>query len=180
MVVNAVAPWEGQLIWVGTPNGGVSQQNGQEWKSVEFALKYIDMRLQEKHIVFSAFGLDIVNRILSFPIGTHVRVTWSPDARSAQQQDGSVKWYGKFSAFGITNIQQTATQVAAQPAPQGYPAATPAQPAPVYQPAPAYPAYPAQPQQAYRQPAPQQFAPPASPAYQELTKPEQDDDLPAF
>ena len=149
MVVNAVAPWEGQLIWVGTPNGGFSQTNGQEWKSVEFALKYTDMRLQEKHIVFSAFGLDIVNRILSIPIGTQVRVTWGPDARSSQQQDGSVKWYGKFSAFGVTAVQQTATQVVTQPS-----------------------------QQVYQQPAPQQFAPPASPAYQQLVRPEQEEDLP--
>lgn len=112
MVVNAVAPWEGQLIWVGTPNGGFSQQTGQEWKSVEFALKYTDMRLQEKQIVFSAFGLELTNRILSIPLGTTVRVTWSPEARPVQQQDGSVKWYGKLSAFGVT------AQQSAQPAPQ--------------------------------------------------------------
>ena len=177
MVVNAVAPWEGQLIWVGTPNGGFSQTNGQEWKSVDFALKYTDMRLQEKHIVFSAFGLDIVNRILSIPLGTQVRVMWSPDARSSQQQDGSVKWYGKFSAFGVNPLLQTAIQTAPQPAQQGYPAANQqAQPAPAFQPNPAHPAY--QPQQVYQQPAPQQFAPPASPAYQQLVRPEQEEDLP--
>ena len=161
MVVNAVAPWEGQLVWVGTPNGGFSQQTGQEWKSVDFALKYIDMRLQEKHIVFSAFGLDIVNRILSFPIGTHVRVTWSPDARMAQQQDGSVKWYGKFSAFGVTNIQQTqqaAPQPTAQPTPQGY-AAYPQQGTAIPPQAPAYQAQPSY-QQPQQRPAPQ-AAPPA-------------------
>ena len=149
MVVNAVAPWEGQLVWVGTPNGGVSQ-NGQEWKSVEFTLKYHDMRLQEKHIVFSAFGSDIVNRILSTPLGTNVRVTWSPDAR--QGQDG--RWWGKFSVFGFTAVQQTApVQQTQQPqfqqqAPQQYPpqgTQMPA-PAPVYQ----------QPVQQYApQPAPQ-------------------------
>ena len=156
MVVNAVAPWEGQLIWVGTPNGGVSQ-NGQEWKSVEFTLKYQDMRLQEKHIVFSAFGLDIVNRILSTPLGTNVRVTWSPDAR--QGQDG--RWWGKFSVFGFTAVQPTAMA----PQPQ---APTYQQPAPQYaQPAPA-PQYPPQgtqmPQQtpAYQQPV-QQFAPQPAP-----------------
>ena len=150
MVVNAVAPWEGQLIWVGTPNGGFSQTNGQEWKSVEFAVKYTDMRLQEKHIVFSAFGLEIVNRILSTPIGTTVRVTWSPDARSVQQQDGSVKWYGKLSAFGVTAVQQTADQPATQPAQQYAPQPPfPQQAAPAPQQAPAYPAQPAYPQPQY-------------------------------
>lgn len=149
MVVNAVAPWEGQLIWVGTPNGGVSQ-NGQEWKSVEFTLKYQDMRLQEKHIVFSAFGLDIVNRILSTPLGTNVRVTWSPDAR--QGQDG--RWWGKFSVFGFTAVQPTA------PAPQPQPQA-PAyqQPAPQY----AQPGTQMPPQaQAFQQPV-QQYAPQPAP-----------------
>ena len=81
MVVNAIAPWEGMLVWVGTPNGGFSQQTGQEWKSVDFALKYIDMRLQENHIVFSAFGIEKVNRILSTPLGTLLRVTFQPTAR---------------------------------------------------------------------------------------------------
>ena len=120
MVVNAVAPWEGQLIWVGTPNGGFSQQTGQEWKSVEFALKYTDMRLQEKNIVFSAFGLDITNRILSIPLGSTVRVSWSPSAR--QGQDG--RWWGKCEAFGVTAVQPQAAplQVAqpTAPAPQAY------------------------------------------------------------
>ena len=169
MVVNAVAPWEGQLIWVGTPNGGFSQTSGQEWKSVEFAVKYTDMRLQEKHIVFSAFGLEIVNRILSIPIGTTVRVTWSPEARSAQQQDGSVKWYGKLSAFGVTAVQQTAAQPTTQPAQQYAPQPQfHQQAAPAPQQAPAYPAQPA----AYPQP---QYAitPQAVPQ-----PPVQDDDIP--
>lgn len=149
MVVNAVAPWEGQIIWVGTPNGGMTQ-SGQEWKSVEFALKYTDMRLQEKNIVFNAFGIDLVNKILSIPIGTAVRVTWSPDARRSNQQDGSVRWFGKLSAFGVQPIQPTQTQ---QP-PQGFPQQGFQQPqyqqgtmqpqSPVYQ----------QPAQQYAQPAP--------------------------
>lgn len=152
MVVNAVAPWEGQLVWVGTPNGGFSQQTGQEWKSVDFALKYTDLRLQEKHIVFSAFGLDIVNRILSTPLGSTVRVTWSPNAR--QGQDG--RWFGKFEAFGVTAVQQA--QPAPQPAPQGY-AAYPQHGTAVPPQAPAYQAQPAY-QQPQQRPAPQ-AAPPA-------------------
>lgn len=171
MVVNAVAPWEGQLVWVGTPNGGFSQQSGQEWKSVEFALKYTDMRLQEKNIVFSAFGLDITNRILSIPLGSTVRVTWSPSAR--QGQDG--RWWGKFEAFGVTAVQpQAVPQQVAQPtapAPQAYPPQ-------------GYPAYPqpgtSLPQQApvYQQPAPPQYQPQGSPAFQALARPDADEDLP--
>lgn len=111
MVVNAIAPWEGKLIWVGTPNGGYNQNN-EEWKSVEFALTYTDGKLQERHILFSAFGVDKVNRILSSPIGTQMRVTFSPTAR---EYNG--KWYGKNDVFGISVIQPQAPQ-APQYAPQ--------------------------------------------------------------
>ena len=155
MVVNAVAPWEGQLLWVGTPNGGVSQ-NGQEWKSVEFTLKYQDMRLQEKHIVFNAFGADIVNLILSTPLGTNVRVTWSPDAR--QGQDG--RWWGKLQVFGFTAVQPTTTATQPQQQFQNY-----QQPAPQYAPQGTQ-----MPQQApmYHQPAPQPIQQPVQPSENDL------------
>ena len=131
MVVNAIAPWEGKIAWVGTPSGGVSQQTGEEWKSVEFVLAYTDSKLQERHIHLSAFGVDKVNRILSVPLGTTVRVTFSPTAR---EYNG--KWYGKNEVYGIT-IQPQA-QAQPQPAPQ-YTQPQYPQPAPVYQqPAPQY------------------------------------------
>ena len=143
MVVNAIAPWEGKIAWVGTPSGGVSQQTGEEWKSVEFVLAYTDSKLQERHIHLSAFGVDKVNRILSVPLGTTVRVTFSPTAR---EYNG--KWYGKNEVYGIT-IQPQA-QAQPQPAPQ---------PAPQY----AQPQYP-QPAPVYQQPAPQYAQPTPSPA----------------
>ena len=123
MVVNAIAPWEGKLIWVGTPNGGFSQ-NGEEWKSVEFVLAYTDSKLQERHIYLNAFGTEKVNRLLSTPVGTMLRVTFQPTAR---EYNG--KWYGKNEVFGINVLQQ---QAPAQPqfAPQG--TAMPPQ-APAYQ-----------------------------------------------
>ena len=146
MVVNAIAPWEGKIAWVGTPSGGVSQQTGEEWKSVEFVLAYTDSKLQERHIHLSAFGVDKVNRILSVPLGTMVRVTFSPTAR---EYNG--KWYGKNEVYGITIQPQAQAQpqpapVYQQPAPQ-YAQATPSPalaPAPAPAPAPIMPPQPAQ------------------------------------
>ena len=128
MVVNAIAPWEGRLVWVGTPNGGFSQ-NGEEWKSVEFVLAYTDGKMQERHIHLNAFGLDKVNKILSVQLGTTIRVVFQPSAR--QYND---KWYGKNEVFGITIPQQTQVQQPQQP--QGFPPYPPTQmppQAPVYQ-----------------------------------------------
>ena len=87
----------------------------------------------------SGFGVDKVNRILSIPLGTTVRVTFSPTAR---EYNG--KWYGKNEVYGIT-IQPQA-QAQPQPAPQ---------PAPQY----AQPQY-AQPQYAQPQYAQPQYAQP--------------------
>lgn len=176
MLVNAVAPWEGQLVWVGTPNGGYSQTNGQEWKSVDFTLKYQDHQMQEQHITFSAFGVDKVDKLLATPLGTTVRVTWSPDTRESRGQDGSVKWWPKLSAFGITVPQSQPGQQPVYPqqqfqqqAPQQYPPqGTPMPPqALVYQ-QPAQRGYPAQ--------QPVQQAPVQNSAWNQLISP--DEDLP--
>lgn len=149
MVVNAIAPWEGKLIWVGTPNGGFNQ-NGEEWKSVEFAISYTDGKLQERQILFSTFGIEKVNRITNMPLGTMLRVNFQPTAR--QYND---KWYGKNDVFGISVIQQ---QVPVQQAPpQGYapqPQYTPQYGTQIPQQAPAFP--PAQPQYTPAQPPVQQ------------------------
>ena len=111
MVVNAIAPWEGKLVWVGTPNGGFTQ-NGEEWKSVEFVLAYTDGKLQERHIHLNAFGVDKTNRLMNMPLGTMLRVTFSPTAR---EYNG--KWYGKNEVFGITTVQpQAAPQQPVSPA----------------------------------------------------------------
>ena len=148
MVVNAIAPWEGKLVWVGTPAGGQSQ-NGEEWKSVEFVLAYTDGKLQERHIHLNAFGVDKVNRLVAMPLGTVLRVSFQPTAR---EYNG--KWYGKNEVFGISIVQPQAQQPA--PAPQ-YGTQMPPQ-APVYQqPAPQYPPY----QQPVQAPAQPPVAPPA-------------------
>ena len=75
MATNAVAPWEGALEWVGEPNEGKTQA-GKEWKSVDFTLKYTDGQMNEKFITFSAFGVERVDKLLSLPIGTMLKVVW--------------------------------------------------------------------------------------------------------
>ena len=160
MVVNAIAPWEGKLVWVGTPNGGFSQ-NGEEWKSVDFVLSYTDGKLQERNIYLNAFGTDKVNKLLSLPLGTLLRVVFQPTAREYND-----KWFGKNEAFGITVIQQQQTAPAPQPQFPQYP---PQQ----------YPQYGTQmPPQApvYQQPAPQ----PQQPVSQAFRALQQDEDLPQF
>lgn len=144
MVVNAIAPFEGKLIWVGTPNGG-NTQSGEEWKSVEFVISYTDGKLQERNICLNAFGVDRVNRILSTPLGTMLRVTFQPTARQYNE-----KWYGKNEVFGINTIQPQAQPQ--QPAPQ-YPPQYPVQGT---QMPPQTPAYQAPVYQQPVQPAPQQ------------------------
>ena len=141
MVVNAVSPWEGQLVWVGTPSGGISQQNGQEWKSVEFTLKFTDTKLQESYITFNAFGLDRVAKLQSLPIGTRLRVTWYPESRRSTGNGGDERWWSKNQVFGITEIREAQTAPAPQPqAPQygqQYPQQGTAMPqAPAYAPQP--------------------------------------------
>lgn len=124
MIVNAIAPFEGELIWVGTPSSGQTRSK-EEWKSVDFVLKYTDGKMQEAHICCNAFGVDRVNRLLAMPIGTTLRVTFQPSAR---EYNG--KWYGKNEVLGISVVNE---QKKEEPKPQ---AEAPAS-APAYTPAPA-------------------------------------------
>lgn len=135
MIVNAVAPWEGQLVWVGMPNGGQTR-DGKEWKSVDFTLKYTDHRMQEKYITFNAFGVDRVNKLLSIPKGTTLRVSWEPDARRSQMSDGSEKWWASFSVFSITQVKEQIPQQGTSMPPQT-PAYNPAGQTGMAQPEPA-------------------------------------------
>lgn len=114
MNVNMVAPYEGVLEWVGAPNGGVSQNSGNEWKTVDFVLKYMDHQMQDQHIVFSLSGVDKVNRLLATPVGTRIRVTWTPGARKWVNQQGETKWFAQYNALGFLAINDN------NAAPQGY------------------------------------------------------------
>ena len=94
--LNAVSPWMGELEWVGDPRTGTSKK-GNEWKSVDFVLKYADPQGNEGKILFSAFGSEKVDKILSAPLGTMVKVMWRPEAR---EYNG--KWFGKLDAYDVS------------------------------------------------------------------------------
>jgi len=79
MAVNAVAPWEGTLEWIGEVREG-NTKIGNPYKSVEFAVKYRDSQMEDRVMVFSMFDVDKVNTLLSLPIGTEIKVHWRPDA----------------------------------------------------------------------------------------------------
>lgn len=100
MKTNSVSPWEGTIAWVDNPRTGKSKK-GAEWKSVDFAVKYTDAQNQERHIVFNAFGAEKVDKILSAPIGTTVRVAWFPNSR---EYNG--KWWTKLDAYDITVFEE--------------------------------------------------------------------------
>ena len=99
MKTNSVSPWEGRLEWVGDPRTGTSR-NGNEWKSVDFVLKYADPQGNEGHILFSTFGAEKVDKVLSAPIDTAMKVMWKPSAR-----EFNGKWFGKFDAYDISVLE---------------------------------------------------------------------------
>lgn len=171
MTVNAVAPYQGILHWVGQPAQGVSQATGQPWKSVQFVVKYIDSQMKEQFIVFDLTGVELVDRLLATPAGTEIRVSWRPSARQWTDQQGQTKWFAQYSAFGFVVVPQEQQQAPMpQPAPQPY-GGYPQQP--VYQ--QARPA-PAPVQSAYQQAPPMQPQAPSAPAPAPAAP--QNDDLP--
>ena len=102
MAINAVAPWQGTLEWVGEVRSGQGTKG--TWKSVDFCLKYTDHQMAEKYIVFSAFGEDKVDKLLSLAIGTELKVVWWPEAN--QSRNGM--YYGKNSVLSIGLAQPEA------------------------------------------------------------------------
>ena len=113
MAINAVAPWEGELIW----KGEVNQYNN--WKSIDFTLKYTNSKMEDEFITFNAFGEDKVNQILSFREGTRLKVVWWPKSNSSKSGD---KWYSRNNAIsiGLANPEAKAadTKVTAPSFPQ--------------------------------------------------------------
>lgn len=100
MKVNKVAPWEGELEWADNPRSGVSKK-GTEWKSVDFTLKYKDDQNNDRHITFNTFGAERVDKILSAPIGSRLRVSWKPESR---EYNG--KWWQKLDAYDIAVLDE--------------------------------------------------------------------------
>ncbi len=119
MLVNAVAPFEGELCWKGKPVSGTSQ-SGKSWFSIDFSLKYKDSQMNEKVITFSAFGEDKVSFIENLPDGVTLRVFWWPESVFART---SGKYFPKLSVISIGIVQQSGSTAPASPA------AAPAQPA---------------------------------------------------
>lgn len=108
MKKNQVAPFEGELVWIGEIKSGISRR-GMEWKTVDFTIKYPEGQ-REKHMTFNAFGVDKVSILTSIPIGTKICVTWEPDA---QEYNG--RWYGKNEATEIKVAEETAQQASQPP-----------------------------------------------------------------
>lgn len=117
MVTNSISPFEGSLVWVGTPNSGTSQFTGQPWKMVDFVLKYTDYKMQEQYIALTASGVERVDKLITLPLGTMLRVEFQISARKSEY-NGQEKWWGALNVFRITPMAQE------QPAQQ----ATPRQP----------------------------------------------------
>ena len=106
MAINAVAPWEGILEWVGEAASGTTR-TGNEWANVDFALKYQDHQMNEKVIVFQAYGVDRVNKLCSLPVGTPLKVLWWPEAN--QSRDG--RYFPKNTAISISVVKPEAKAV---------------------------------------------------------------------
>ena len=98
MKTNQVFPWEGRLVWVGTPRTGTGR-NDKVWKSVDFTLEYDAEDDKTKNITFNVFGTEKVDMLEDTPIGSTVRVSWWP---SSHEYNG--KWYTKLEAFDIERI----------------------------------------------------------------------------
>lgn len=114
MKTNKVAPWEGRLVWVGTPRTGKSR-NGNDWTSVDFVIEYTDEQGKERHVMFNLFGNEKVNQLFTYPVGTKLRVKWSPEAR-----ESNGRWWSQNSAYEVEEVDEKN-----EPAPKESPAFKP-------------------------------------------------------
>ena len=98
MKINKVAPYEGELIWLGEMRSGKSQK-GNEWQSIDFTIRYSDGE-KDRHMTFNAFGAEKVGQLMTLPMNSRIRVTWMPDSR---EYNG--KWWIKNSAIEIEQVE---------------------------------------------------------------------------
>lgn len=147
MAINAISPFEGTLEWVGEPNMGTTR-NGREWKSVDFILKYTDHQMEEKQILFSAFGVERVDKLIALPKGTPLKIVWWPE--TTQSKDGS-RYFTKNSVISIGKAKPEAKSLDTKIT------------------APSFPEYP---------PRQSTALPPSSPAYAPISSPLDNSDLP--
>ena len=119
MATNAVAPWEGELSWIGEFKSGKTN-SGAEWKSVEFALKYTDSQMNEKEIVFSLYGAGKVSSFREYKVGDWLKVVWWPEAN---QYNG--RYYSKNSVIAVYKIDSPAKSADAKITAPSYPTPQP-------------------------------------------------------
>ena len=100
LVVNAVAPWQGYLHWLGNIREG-NGKNG-PWAFADFTLKYSDHKMQEKYITFTIGDAEKVEMLKNTPIGTPLKVGWVPDATENTQAE---RWYPTNRAYNVNVIE---------------------------------------------------------------------------
>ena len=103
--INMVAPYQGVLEWVGGPKEGTSQ-SGNEWKNVNFTLKYLDSQMREQFITFTLTGAGKVDKLLSLPMGTEIKVSWRPISNKYTDKNGVEQWFPQLSAFNVVPIRK--------------------------------------------------------------------------
>lgn len=103
--INMVAPYQGVLEWVGRPKGGTSQ-SGNEWKSVNFTIKYLDSQMREQHVTFTLTGAEKVDRLLALPMGSEIKVLWRPTSNKYTDGNGVEQWFPQLSAFSVASLRK--------------------------------------------------------------------------
>lgn len=109
----------GKVIAVLQPRGGVSKTTGNEWKAQEYVIETHDQ--YPKKMCFDIFGADKIEQY-NIQIGEEINVFFDIDAR--QWQD---RWFNSIRAWKIERVGAQA------------PAATPVDPFPPMNAAPAAP-----------------------------------------
>ena len=94
MKTNTIAPFEGELVWLGKMRQGRSQ-SGKDWQSIDFVIKFKDGNY-DSQLHISAFGAEKVGLLMATEIGSMLRVEWFPKSR---EYNG--KWYTNAEAKDI-------------------------------------------------------------------------------
>ena len=100
LVVNAVAPWQGYLHWIGNIREGDGSKG--HWAFADFTLKYSDSKMQEKYITFTVGDAEKVEMLRKLPIGTPLKVSWFPDTTENPNTD---RWYPKLVAYNVSVLK---------------------------------------------------------------------------
>ena len=112
MKTNTIAPFEGELVWLGEMRQGVSQK-GKDWQAIDFVIKYADGNYN-CNLCLQAFGAEKVGLLMATEIGSKLRVEWRPSSR---EYNG--KWYTGAEAKDIKVLDEQKAGKAESPAPDG-------------------------------------------------------------